>query len=108
MPPAAPRAVPDAADQVVAALDAARASSGCAPFVADSGLAASAAEHSAAMADEETLVAPPEAGAVAGALADPDAVAAAWLADPAVPLADCSLTTAGVAEVDGWWTLLLA
>ncbi len=107
-PRAAPRLVPGAAEKVVAALDAARASSGCAPLTADADLDGSAAAHSAAMAARASLVEPPGAGAVAGALTDPAAVAAAWLADPAVPLADCSLTTAGVAVVDGWWTLLLA
>ena len=92
-------------DGVLAALNAARAAGGCDPLTEDAGLAGAAAEHSAAMRDQATLLPPPGAGAVARALDDP---AAGWVADAAVPLADCTLTTAGIGVADGWWTLLLA
>ena len=104
--PVAPVAVPGVADQVLAAVDDARTAAGCAPLVRDAALAGAATGHSTAMRDAAGLLPPAGTGLVAGPLTDPAAVAVGWLADPALALTDCALTTAGVAVVDGWWTLL--
>lgn len=105
-PVPSPVAVVDDADQVLAAVNAARAASSCPPLVPDAVLAETATAHSTAMRDAAALAPPAGAGLVAGEVTDPAAVAAGWLADPALSLTDCELTTAGVGAVDGWWTLL--
>jgi uncharacterized protein YkwD len=122
--PSAPSA-PDAVDQVLSLVNAARATAGCGALVADPALAATARAHSAEMRDRGFfgLVDPVDgsvldrgarAATIAQGSSDPATVVAGWLADPAdqAAIADCSLTSVGVGTASGdggsWWTQLLA
>jgi uncharacterized protein YkwD len=107
-----PALVVSAADQVLAQVDAARTSAGCGALSVDGDLSSAAAAHSASMRDAGSLDVPLDGdrpSLVAGGASDPAAVVAGWLADPedAAALLDCTLSSVGVADADGWWTLLL-
>ena len=121
--PPAP-AEPAPADDLVAALDRARAAAGCDPLSTDGTLTEVAREHSATMRDDDFLglvdgngdsvldEADAEAGWVARGTSAAGVVSG-WLSqDDAATLQDCSLTTVGIGRVGGadgpWWTVLLA
>ena len=106
--PAPDAVVAGAADEALAAVNAARTAAGCEDLTAEAELAEAATAHSTGMRDQAALLTPPGTGAVVGGLTDPAAVAAGWQAEAGATLTDCALTTAGVGVVDGWWTLLVA
>jgi uncharacterized protein YkwD len=104
--PEAAAPVADPGDDVLAAVNTARAAAGCGALATDPALAAIAAEHSAALRDGGS---PPELGgrtAVVATGTDPAAITAGWSGDDA--LLDCDLTAAGVGTSDGFWTLVAA
>jgi uncharacterized protein YkwD len=95
---------------VLAAVNAARASAGCAALAVDADLAALAAQPSAEMRDGGFVAVRSldrgERTAVVATGGDPAAVADGWLAD--ATLLDCALTSAGVGTSGGYWTLVAA
>ncbi|MBM7805880.1 uncharacterized protein YkwD [Geodermatophilus bullaregiensis] len=119
-----------AAQTVLELVNQARATGGCAPVVADAGLAAVARAHSADMRDRGYFshtspdgLSPFDRAEAAGidharaeniAQGQPDAAAvmAAWMdsAGHRANILDCSLTTLGVGVAEGpggpWWTQL--
>jgi uncharacterized protein YkwD len=107
--PATGTVASDAAEQVLALVNADRANRGCDPLQLDSALTAAATVHSAAMRDGSG---PDQAvAAVAQGTSDPAQVAAGWLADSPA-LLECTRNAAGVGIVTGgnggpWWTLVL-
>jgi len=107
-PAESPAEVPDPAAEVLALVNAERAALGCADLVANPGLATAAQEHSRGRGAGPG----PGLDELPGAVAQgPDAasVVAGWIADASgAPLLDCSRTSVGIAEVDGWWTALVA
>jgi uncharacterized protein YkwD len=97
--------------QVLALVNAERATASCAHLGIDAHLTEAATADSAAMRRGS---APDQAvAAVAHGTSDADAVVAGWLADPTsrAALLDCTRTTAGIGIATGsggpWWTLLL-
>ncbi len=111
-PPAAPAEGPvevaDPVAEVLGLVNAERAALGCGVLVTDAGLAAAAQAHSAAMSGSGLLGLDGLVGAVAQG-ADATSVVGNWFADSAgAALLDCSRTSAGIAVVGGWWTVLVA
>lgn len=121
---------PDLEDEVLVLVNAARDDAGCAPLVADQGLAAVARAHSADMRDRDFFdhvnpdrLDPFDRARAAGqtnARAEniahgqptPEAVVAAWMDDRGdrANILDCDLRTVGVGFARGaggpWWTQL--
>jgi uncharacterized protein YkwD len=106
----------DPADTVLAAVNDARTAAGCTALTPDADLASLAAEHSAAMRDDDFVaVQSPDGGspldrgdrtAVVAEGSDPAEVADDWLDD--ATLLDCSLTRGGVGTTGDYWTFLAA
>jgi uncharacterized protein YkwD len=126
-----PPAAGDAAGLVLALVNQERAAAGCGALVADSGLAAVAAAHSADMRDRNFFdhvdpegLDPIGRASAAGLTAraeniargqqDAVAVMAAWMSSDGhrANILDCDLTRLGVGVAEGaggpWWTQLFA
>jgi uncharacterized protein YkwD len=105
-PAAEPADLSDDAREALALVNAARADVGCTALHPDAGLISAAEAQSASQELElDGLV-----GVVAQGRPNAQSAVSSWLADEAgsAALLDCARTSAGVAAIDGWWTLLLA